>query len=62
MQIHGWQTEFTISARHDHLELMQSMSEIQTTTESVNAKLEENTELTRQVMKMMQAVCRLHHE
>ncbi|KAF5387773.1 hypothetical protein D9615_000212 [Tricholomella constricta] len=54
MEIHGWQTEFATSAKLDHMELKESLSELKVGQELTNIKLEENMEMARQMMKMMQ--------
>ena len=56
LQIHGWQAEFAASMKHDHLELMESMSDIKIIQQTTNSKLDENNEMVRQMMKMMQEV------
>ena len=42
--------------KHDHLELMESMSDIKIIQQTTNSKLDENNEMVRQMMKMMQEV------
>ncbi|KAG6833763.1 hypothetical protein H0H87_001195 [Tephrocybe sp. NHM501043] len=54
MEIHGWQAEFATSAKLDHLELKEALSEIQVSQDIANSKLDENIEMTRQMMRMMQ--------
>ncbi|RDB23137.1 Serine/threonine-protein kinase STY17 [Hypsizygus marmoreus] len=54
IEIHSWQAIFATSAKHDHLELMDSMSELKDIQVASSTKVEENLEMTRQMMKMMQ--------
>ncbi|KAG6832982.1 hypothetical protein H0H92_004866 [Tricholoma furcatifolium] len=56
LEVHQWQVDFATSSKLDHLELKEALSDIQVGQEISNSKLDENMELTRQMMQMMQTL------
>ncbi|KAG6911657.1 hypothetical protein DXG01_007907 [Tephrocybe rancida] len=52
--LHSVGDYFAVNAKLDHLELKESLSEIQVSQDIANSKLDENMEMTRQMMRMMQ--------
>jgi len=61
LQIHKWQEDFATTARLDHEEMMAAVSEVKSTQaiplDLMQSKMEENNEMIRRVMSMMQDVC-----
>jgi hypothetical protein len=61
MEISLWTEEFTTSTKHDHMELMEYLSEMKNTqaitSGALDRKMDTNINMTRQLMEMMQSVC-----
>lgn len=55
-EIHEWMTDFQKNQRLDHAQLLQSLSQLQETTQNVEATTMETNIMMRQMMAMFQKV------
>lgn len=58
--MNAWKDDFTTSTKHDHMELMEYLSEMKNsqdiTSGILDKKMDDSMEMTRQMMQMMQKV------
>lgn len=54
MELHDWQTQFTLTSQQDQRELLEYLAEIQNSQELVHATVDQTSHGVRQMMAMLQ--------